>query len=100
MFNIFSQKRPFQSKQEKINILIDFGIPELVQVPNFSLNRQFTASQPNVVQKRRFQSKTSKINITIEFGISLGTKFHPKQTILIFSAKFAQKGPFQSNIAN
>ena len=37
----FAQKRYFWSKAEKVNIIIEFCVFELVYVPNFRLNYQF-----------------------------------------------------------
>ena len=47
----FVQKRYFQSTTNKRNTTIEFCIFELVQIPNFSLNKQCWFSGPNLPKK-------------------------------------------------
>ena len=96
----FTPKWCFWSNAEKLNSAIDFCIFELVEVLNFSLNRQFWNFGAKFAQKVCFWSKTKKwtspFNSTC-VGISLGTKFQLKLTSLIFWTKFTPKWCFWSN---
>ena len=80
-----------------MNRTIEFCISELVWVANFTLNKKLWILGLNLHKKGISVLETEKVNITIEFCIfelSLGTKFHFKQIILNFRAKFAQKRYF------
>ena len=56
----FTPKWCFWSNAEKLNSAIDFCIFELVEVLNFSLNRQFWNVGAKFAQKVCFWSKTKK----------------------------------------
>ena len=77
-----------------MNIISELWVLELVLVSNFSLNWQFWFFGPNFPQNRYFWSKqkTEPDHWILHVQISLGTKFQPKLTILIFWTRFAQKG--------
>ena len=82
----FAQKGYLWSKTEKITIIIEVSIFELVQVPNFSLNWQFSFFGPNL-SKKVFQYKSAKIehhHRLLRIQINLVTKFLLKLTSLIF----------------
>ena len=120
----FAQKGYFPSKAEQViyyyqiqhirisistnfhlklmKITIEFSTFELVLKPTFIFSRQLWFG-PNLPNKGFYGFKTGHMmNITISattfqrIWISLGTKFHLKQTILIFWNRFAEKGYFQS----
>ena len=84
------------SKTEKMNIIIQFFVFELVWVRILGLNWQFWffgTSFPNnwfLVEN----SKRESDHWILHIQISLGTKFQLKLTILIFSINFVWKGYF------
>ena len=82
----FAQKGYFPFKAGQMNFTTKFRILVLVEVPNFTLNRQLWFFK----SKKNFHYKIQHIRITLH------TKFHLKQTVLIFWTKCAQKGHFQS----
>ena len=91
-------KRYFQSRAEKVNIIIEFHIFKLVLVPKFSWNWQFWFFGLNL-PKKIFPVKNRKSEYhhgIFHIWISLGTKFEPKQTILCIWTKLTQKRYFQS----
>ena len=91
-------KKYFQSKDEKVNIIIEFCIFKLVLVPKFSLKWQFWFFASNL-PKKIFPVENRKSEYhhgILHIWISLGTKFEPKQTILCIWTKFTQKRYFQS----
>ena len=77
---------------------MEFSIFELIQMPNFILNRQFWFIGPNLPEMCfPVQSRENEYHLWIQnTGISSGSKFHLKQAILIFCTKFAQKRYFRS----
>ena len=82
----FAQKGCFWSQTEKMNSAIEFCICKLVEVPNFSLNRQFWFLD-QVWPKRVLPIKNGQSehhHWILHIRISLGTKFQLKLTILIF----------------
>ena len=69
-----------------MNIIIEFCKFELVLVPNFTLNWQFWFSD-QICPKRVIpveKGKSEHYFWILHIRIRLGTKFQPKQTILIF----------------
>ena len=62
---------------EKVNITIEFCLFELVQVPKFSLNREFWFFGPNLPKMDMSGGKEKKRTSTLvsHIRISLGTKF-------------------------
>ena len=80
-------------ENRKMNIPIEFCIFELVLVPNFSLNWQFTFFGPYLPKKVISSlNQNSEYHLSIlHVQINLNFKSKLKVTILIFWAKFAQK---------
>ena len=67
-------------------------------VPSFSLNEHLIF-WTKFAKKKHFQSRAEKRehhNLILHIQISLGTKFLPKLTILMFLTEFAQKRYVQS----
>ena len=64
-WNKFTQKWYFQSKTEKVNIIIEFCIFELVQVSIFNLNNIFLILGPYIFKagisgnKKKIEKETS-----------------------------------------
>ena len=56
----FIQKRYFRPKTKEFNTTIEFCVPELVSVPNFSLNWKFWFFGPNLPKKGIFGQKQEK----------------------------------------
>ena len=87
-----TQNRYLQFKKvKKMKITIEFHVFELVQIPNFSFNKQFSDF------KTIFLNKDNSISIKIKhhhwllhIQVSLGNKCHFKQTPLSFGTIFAQ----------
>ena len=98
----FVQKGYFWSKRENLNITTEFSMFELASAPSFILNRQFWIFGQNLPTKRISRSKQDKWTLppNSDSGVSVGTKFHLKQTVLIVWSKFTPKRvfPVQSNI--
>ena len=82
----FSQKGYFRSKTEKVIITIKFRIFRLYLLLNFSLNKQFQFYGSNLPKKvtSTIKQKKETSPSTQYILISLLSKFHLKQTILIF----------------
>ena len=93
---LISQKGCFQYKTENVNTTIEFCIIELVLVPNFSLNWQFSFFGPNLPKKRvsGLKQKSEQRHWILHTRVSLGTKFQPKLTILIFFDQICPKKEF------
>ena len=74
---------------QKVNIMIEFCIFEIVYVPNFSLNWQVGFFWPNLPKKcvSGLNRKSEHDHWILHVRISLGTKFQLKLTILIFWTK-------------
>ena len=88
-----AKKACFSSKTQKVKTTIEFYIFELVMVPKFSWNWQFWLFFVQICPKWCFPCTTGKVRKLL---ISLRTKFQLKLTIVIFLARFAQKGCFPS----
>ena len=95
-FPSFIKKGCFQYKTENVNTTIEFCIFELVLVPNFSLNWQFSFFGPNLPKKRvsGLKQKSEQRHWILHTRVSLGTKFQPKLTILIFFNQICPKKEF------
>ena len=82
----FAQKGYLWSKTEKMTIIIEVSIFELVQVLYFSINWQFSFFGPNL-RKKVFLYKSAKTehhHRLLRIQINLVTKFLLKLTSLIF----------------
>ena len=94
-FTTFAPKGYFQSKIENMSITIEFNIFEFLSSSCFSLKRQFWFFWNKFALKRVFfsvENRKIKHHHRIKhIWISLDAKFHVKQIILIFLAKYAQK---------
>ena len=66
----FFWKGNFWTEKEKMNIIIEFSMLELAQVPNFTLNKQFWIPEPNLLNLLYFQWYPEKVNITIKVAYS------------------------------
>ena len=56
----FDQKGYLWSKTKRVNIIIEFCISELVQIPSFALNWQFWQFRPNLPKKGIYDWKRNK----------------------------------------
>ena len=90
-WNNFARKGHFPLKRAKLNITTEFYIFKLVWVPNFSSNWKFSFFEPNLPQRvsQVENGKSEHHHWILHIRISLGTKFHFKQTSLKFGTKFA-----------
>ena len=90
-----------RSKTERVNIIIEFNIFEIVQVQNFSLKWKCWIFGPLwLMEKLYFRSKKEKMenhHRILQIWISLGSKFQLQQKNLIFSEQnCTQKESFRS----
>ena len=76
-----------------MNIIIEFRLYELVWVPTFRLKKQFLFFGPNLPKKgtSSLKQKCGYHHCIQHIHVSLGTKYHLKQRILVLLTKFAQK---------
>ena len=85
-----------EKKTEKVNINTEIWISKLIWISNYSLNWQFCFFSPDqICPKRVFLVKSRESehhHWILHIWISLGIKFHLKQTILNFVSKFVLKG--------
>ena len=86
----------WKKKTEKVNINTEIWISKLIWISNYSLNWQFCFFSPDqICLKRVFLVKSRESehhHWILHIWISLGIKFHLKQTILNFVSKFVLKG--------
>ena len=92
----FAQKEYFQSKTGQMNITIEFSTFKLILEPCFIIIRQFYLSGLKLLKKDiSLSNRTNEHHHRIQqIWISLGTKFHLKQTILIFGPNLAKNSIF------
>ena len=98
-WNKFPPKKNLSTqKQQKMNIIIESFILELVWTPNFSLNWQLWLFGWNLPKKSisGLKQESEHRHWIMHIRVNLGTDFSLKWTILTFWTKFAQKGYFQS----
>ena len=95
-WNKFSQKGCFRFKTEKVNTAIEFCIFELVQVPNFILNWQFSFFD-QVCTKRVFPVKNGESEHhqwILHIRISLGKNFSLHRVLIFFWPNSTKQGIF------
>ena len=88
----FAQKWYFRWKREKVIITIEFSIIRLDWVSKFSLNKPFCFLDEICPKWELLKQKSEQHHRIKHIQISLYTKFHLKQTILVLWTIFAQKG--------
>ena len=100
----FAQKGSFQSKTKKVNITVESCLFELVEVPNFSLNRQFwffgLILPKKGISDQKKKKKVEQHHWILHIRLSLGIKFPLKLPTLIFRTKFTPKRYFQLKTKN
>ena len=79
-----SKKGCFQSKSEKMNTTIELCIFKFVYIPNYSLNRQFWFSGPNLSKKSISRQNWKKVNdMNSAYLKFLGTKLQLQDEIFL-----------------